>query len=311
MTRMQALFRWIASLFLALVSSLSFAAAAQEAESHSADARSAAPAEQTRPALWKVADDDTTIWLFGTIHALPSGIDWFDGAVREAFDGSQELVTEITDTDPVEVQRLVLDRAKLPEGQSLRAMLNPEVKAAYEKQLANLALPVQTFDGFEPWYAALTLSTLSFVRQGYDSANGVEHALSGRAKALGRGHAALETAEFQIGLFDSLPLEAQKRYFAEMVEKLPSSAEQLGEMIEAWRTGDAEALAALMNAEADDPLLIEMILTGRNKTWAGWIDQRLEQPGTVFLAVGAGHLAGEGSVQDQLAARGVSVQRVQ
>ena len=113
---MHALFRWIAGLLLALVSCLSIPAFARGAERGLVAAAPATPSEKARPALWKVADEDTTIWLFGTIHALPPGVDWFDGTVREAFDGSQELVTEITDADPVEVQRLVLSRAMLPQG---------------------------------------------------------------------------------------------------------------------------------------------------------------------------------------------------
>ena len=44
---------------------------------------------------------------------------------------------------------------------------------------------------------------------------------------------------------------------------------------------------------------------------AEWIGNRLEEPGTVFLAVGAGHLAGEGSVQDQLSANGIAAERLQ
>ena len=47
------------------------------------------------PALWKVADDDTTVYLFGTIHALPEGKDWYSGTIAKAFDASGELVTEI------------------------------------------------------------------------------------------------------------------------------------------------------------------------------------------------------------------------
>jgi uncharacterized protein YbaP (TraB family) len=41
------------------------------------------------------------------------------------------------------------------------------------------------------------------------------------------------------------------------------------------------------------------------------VRERLHKPGTVFVAVGAGHLAGKGSVQAQLAAAGISAQRVQ
>lgn len=305
---MQHFLRRIACLLLALLSLLSVPALAND---QPVAAMQATPVAKAYPALWKVADADTTIWLFGTIHALPEGVDWFDGPVRAAFEGSQELVTEITDTDPLEMQRLILTHATLPKGQSLRAMLSPEVKASYEKQLGELGLPAQAFDGYEPWYAAVALSTLPLARQGYDPRHGVEQALDARAKALGRPHAALETAAYQLGLFDSLSADAQKRYFADVVAQLPSISEQLRQIVAAWRKGDAETLARLMNADEDDPALIEMLLTGRNRNWAGWIKHRLDRPGTVFLAVGAGHLAGPGSLQDQLAAQGVKTQRVQ
>jgi uncharacterized protein YbaP (TraB family) len=77
-----------------------------------------------------------------------------------------------------------------------------------------------------------------------------------------------------------------------------------------WIAGDADGLAAMMNAELDDPLLRKRLLTDRNARWAQWIDQRLKQPGTVFVAVGAGHLAGSDSVQRQLRKRGIKARRV-
>jgi uncharacterized protein YbaP (TraB family) len=309
---MQRLIRRVAGLVLALLSCLSITASAQT-NPHlvPVPVTLAAPVEKAVPALWKVTDRDTTIYLFGTIHALPAGIEWFGGPVQEAFDRSQELVTEITETDPAQMQRLVVAHAMLPQGQSLRGMLTPELKTSFEQELGTLGLPAQAFDGYEPWYAAIALSTLPLLQSGYDSKNGVEQALDSRARALGHPHSALETAEYQIGLFDSLPLDAQKRYFAEVVDKLPTVTDDLAKIVVAWRHGDAETLARLMNADEDDPALIEMLLTNRNKNWAGWIKQRLARPGTVFIAVGAGHLAGPGSVQEQLAAQGITTQRVQ
>jgi uncharacterized protein len=314
MGRMKRLLRRIGYLLLALVSCLSVTASAQPQQSGQSQLVPVTPpatGEKAVPALWKVTKGSTTIWLFGTIHALPPGIDWFGGPVRDAFDGSKELVTEITDTDPLEMQKIVLAHAVLPEGQSLRGMLTPTVKLAYEKQLTDLKLPLQAFDGYEPWYAAVALSTLPLLRTGYDAQNGVEQVLDARAKQLGHPHGALETAAYQIGLFDSLPIEAQKSYFAEVVDQLPTMTDQLGQMVAAWRKGDADGLARLMNTEEDDPRLMEALLINRNKNWAAWIRQRLEKPGTVFVAVGAGHLAGAGSVQEQLAAQGIVAQRVQ
>ncbi|MDR2858067.1 MAG: TraB/GumN family protein [Novosphingobium sp.] len=298
---MKLLFRRIACLLLALFFHLPFAASAQPF----------APAGQASPALWKVSDQDTTIYIFGTIHVLPPEIDWFRGTVQRAFDGSQELVTEITGTDPAAMQRLVLSHAMLPPGQSLRGMLTPELKTSYEKELVGFGLPAQAFDGYEPWYAAVALSTLPLIRSGYAGENGVEQVLDQRAKALGHPHSALETAEYQIGLFDSLPAEAQKRYFAEVVGKLPTVAGQFDRIIDAWRKGDAESLASLMNDDEDDPELIGVLLINRNRAWAEWVRQRLAKPGTVFVAVGAGHLAGPGSLQEQLAAQGIAAERVQ
>ena len=302
---MHAFIRRLACLFAAFIAFLSNPVVAEQ------PVKVAAASESALPALWKISDEDTTIWLFGTIHALPAGIDWFGGKIASAFDGSQELVTEIADADPVEMQQLVLSHATLPQGQTLRGMLTAEQKAAYEKQLGTLGLPPQAFDGYEPWYAAIALSTLPLLKSGYDQQNGVEQVLDARAKALGRPHSALETAAYQIGLFDSLPLDAQKAYFAEVVDQLPQVTEQLGQIVTAWRKGDADGLAKLMNADEDDPQLIEMLLIRRNKNWADWIKARMDRPGTVFVAVGAGHLAGPGSVQDQLAGKGIKAERVQ
>ena len=81
-----------------------------------------------------------------------------------------------------------------------------------------------------------------------------------------------------------------------------------------WVEGDADGLAAIMNEgfEEGDDTFATALLYDRNANWAEWIDARLEStPGTVFIAVGAGHLAGSKSVQDYLAAREIEAERVQ
>lgn len=266
---------------------------------------------KARPAMWQVSDADTTIYLFGTIHALPQGIDWFGGAVATAFDGSEELVTEIIESDAAQMQTSVLNKAVLPPGANLREMLTPAQRTAYEAALATYGIPAPTFDRYKPWYAAIFLSALPVLRDGYASENGVEQQLDTRAKAAKRPHSALESADYQLGLFDSLPQATQLRYLNEVVAELPTAKNELGEMVEAWKRGDADTLARLMNEEQDEAELMERLLTNRNKTWADWIKARLAKPGKVFVAVGAGHLAGTGSVQEQLTARGIATTRVQ
>jgi uncharacterized protein YbaP (TraB family) len=53
------------------------------------------------PALWEVTvpGGDQRIWLFGTVHALPDGVEWRTPALEEALAGSDMLVVEIADLD--------------------------------------------------------------------------------------------------------------------------------------------------------------------------------------------------------------------
>ncbi|PLK25932.1 TraB/GumN family protein [Novosphingobium sp. TH158] len=276
-----------------------------------ANAKAAAPAGMARPALWKVSDPDTTIYLFGTIHALPGGINWFEGPVAKAFNASEALVTEIPEADPAAMQGTVMKLAALPRGESLRTMLSAKDNAALDKALKDLSLPKSALDQFEPWFVAVTLGTMPLLRNGYSAENGIEMQLQNRAKAAKRPHLGLETVEFQLGIFDSLPRKKQVTYLRQVIKGLPKFKQQLDGMVKYWSTGNATRLGQMINADQSDPALMKALLSNRNRNWTGWIRNRLDQPGTVFVAVGAGHLAGRDSVQAMLKKRGIKVTRVQ
>ena len=289
--------------------------AQRAAVAHEANDQLAPPAVpasiSAKPALWRIRRGGTTIYLFGTVHALPRGVVWFAGPVASAYTASGELVTEIIDKSPEDMRAIVLARALLPPGQTLRHMLGSADRARFENSLRANGLVIDAFDQFRPWYAAVALSTRPLLTSGFDPAHGADEELSARALAEGRRHVALETPEFQLGLFAALPMATQLRYLHEVVRNLPAIQRELRAMVRAWEAGDAPRLARLMNEDSDDPHMRVVLLVDRNKAWARWIKARLARPGTVFLAVGAGHLAGPGSVQAQLAAMRITAVRVQ
>lgn len=273
------------------------------------------PAEQVElggPALWKVSDEDTTIYLFGTVHALPKDVDWYKGNVADALASSDMLVTEIMMTPETAstMQSLIMNTGMLPSDKNLRDMLDETQRASYEAAMTKLGMPVATFDRFEPWYASMMLSMMPLMKEGYSPDTGVEAVLTtkgGETKPRGE----LETIEFQMGLFDQLPLDSQIAFLVQAVEGVDSIKGMLDKMVAEWLEGDADGLAELMNEGLTDTVLADRLLYQRNTNWAEWIDTRLDTPGTVFIAVGAGHLAGEKSVQDALELRGIETSRVQ
>jgi len=274
-------------------------------------AAAVAPApKQVKPALWKVADEDTTIYLFGTIHALPKGLTWLEGPVQQALDSSSELVTEIPEVPAGEQQKAVMAIGLL-KGETLRSLMSDADRTAYEALLARLKIPAEAFDQLEPWLAGITLGVMPYAMAGYGADSGAEAVLRKAALAKGKTLGALETVDYQLGLFDQLPREAQLKFLGEAVRDFDKSFAIIGTMTDEWGTGDPEGLGKLMNENMDDPEMAESLLYQRNRNWAGWIRKRLDQPGTVFIAVGAGHLAGLNSVQDVLKQQGVASIRVQ
>jgi len=320
-----------------------FAASPVLADDHAGHAAGEAAAAPKGPALWKVADSDTTIYLFGTVHVLPKDVEWYDATIATALEGSDILVTEIP-MDPASeaaMQQLALTKGSLPAGTTLRSLLSAEQKATYTAALGELGAKIEAaqlaqvpaearaqyedakakglvpspadalagqFDGMKPWLVGLTMSILPLTFEGYDPNSGVEKVLLGKVADKEKG--ALETAEFQLGIFDGMPQDAQITFLMEAATNLDETKPLLDRMVAEWVEGDADSLAAVMNESMDDPKVADALLYSRNRNWAEWIDTRLDTPGTVFIAVGAGHLAGAKSVQDYLAQKGIKVSRV-
>jgi uncharacterized protein YbaP (TraB family) len=274
-----------------------------------------APAAKTQdadPALWVVKDQDTTIYLFGTIHVLKPGLTWFDEAVKKAFDAAQEVKLELVMPDPQAMQSLVMATGMAPAGTPpLTERLPADKRAAFAKAVTDLGLPANALDKYKPWLAATQLSIAPLSKQGYAAASGPEEVITAAAKEAGKPVTGLETAAQQLGYFSSLSDAAQIKFLTSTLDDLPKGNDEMDTMVDDWARGKPELLAKTMNDDLkESPELAKTLLVDRNQRWAGWIKQRLATPGTVFIAVGAGHLAGKDSVQAQLAKLGVKTARV-
>lgn len=265
------------------------------------------------PALWKVADEDTTIYMFGTIHMLPADVDWNSGVVNIALESADTLVTELNMTPEIsaEIGKAFQERGMLPQGTTLRSLMSEEQLASFEAGMAKINVPAQTFDAMEPWLASFALLQVVSAAVGITGENGVETVLE---KAVGPEvkREALETVETQIFVFDALPYDQQMVYFLEFASDPVEGIKGLNTLVSEWEQGNADTVGEMMSeALKSHPEIAERLFFKRNENWAEWIDNRLDTPGTVFMAVGAGHLAGEKSVQDYLKQKGIETRRVQ
>ena len=263
------------------------------------------------PAVWVVRDADTTIYMFGTFHLLDGKSDWFNDEVRTAFDAAQEVTLEaIMPDDPRALQALVMKYALDPSGRTLPERLDAATKSKLDQALTAAGVDPRSFDRFKPWFAASALTSLSVERHGLTGAAGPEAAIKQLGLSSGKKISELEGIEKQLAMFDRLPEAEQVKYLEQTLDENKDLEKQLPVLLKAWGTGNTKKLAAMLNEGLKKtPAIYKAMFVDRNATWTDWIAQRLDKPGTVFLAVGAGHFAGKDSVLDMLARRGLKWKR--
>ena len=266
------------------------------------------------PALWQVSDKDTTIYLFGTIHLLPRESRWRTPKLDEAVQNSQTLVLEtLIDTSNPQQLAGVMAALGFSSGlPPLASRLDASKRPALEAAIVKTRIPRPMFDRMESWAAAFTLLGVQFQTLGVEGEQGVEAVLRKSFAASGKAVDQLETNQEQLSFFDRLPENAQRQLLEGAIENPQAMRTQFDGMLKSWLSGDVDDIGKTFNRDLQSsPELKAALLTRRNFSWSQWIERRMKQPGTVMVAVGAGHLAGEESVQRYLQSRGYKVKRLQ
>ncbi|MCR6633494.1 TraB/GumN family protein [Devosia sp.] len=268
---------------------------------------------QAAPAIWKVSDEDSSIWLFGSIHLLPPGTEWrteiFDNLIDEA-----ERVYFETDLGPEaqpKIIALTMERGFARDGRLLNQRISEKLMGKVRSAAERFAVPVPTLLAMQPWMAASTISVSALVQAGYDPNAGVDTMLQQEISVERQGF--LETAEEQIDVIAG-GSEADQII---MLEATLAEAERIvtmiDEMKDAWLGGTPETLADLFLAEmgAYGEGFMDRLIVDRNENWVEQIEVMLAENEAAFLVVGAGHLVGDHSVVKLLEQQGFSSERVQ
>src|SRR5579872_46424 len=238
----------------------------------------------TEPALFVVRDADTTIYIFGTFHALDGKSQWFDSSLRRAFEQSDELVLET---------------------------LVPEKPSDVVPGPAGFRPPSVTPSA--SFLATARMAINAGQARGMEVGNGADMVLRRIAEAEGKPVEGLETLQLQVNMFNHMPtaVPASRPKSSASANQMSGLSKAMAEMQEAWTRGDQSIFVSKLNElKAASPETYRMMFTDRNARWADWIRARMQTPGTVFVAVGAGHLAGKDSLLVKLAERGLPSQRV-
>ena len=303
------------ALGLALAAAVAFQpleALAQAAQPAPAAARVVPPAaEGAGPALWVIRDADSTLYLFGTVHLLRPTTAWGSTRVDAAFDSADQVWFEISNPDDQAAILPLMRQYGLSPDRQLSHLITTGELTLLDNAARSIGSNAVQMDVFRPWLAGLNLSIAAIAKAGYDPQSGVELVLKARAEAAGKPVHGFETIDRQIGILAGMSEADQLAFLRSTLEDFDDATVELDQMVDAWAAGDVSAFERITVDEmrAESAAIYQALLVQRNTDWAGQIQTLLEGSGTVFIAVGAAHLAGDDSVQEILADRGVTVTR--
>jgi len=271
-----------------------------------------AGAASADPSLWHIQDEDSDIYVFGTVHILRDGIEWQTEEVMAAFNEADTVYFEAPVNDPeqaVAMQQVVFANAMNPAGVTLSSLVSESTWASIEEFAPQVGFSAPQLEPLRPWIATIQLGVGFIVASGYDPLTGVEATLWPMAHEAGKTLAYFETVEEQIGFFANLPQDVEVRLLEETMAEFSASPDQLDQLVTSWASGDQVAIDDVMNGQmrADAPELHDIIIVQRNARWVEEISDILDGSGTVFIAVGSGHLPGDQGVIALLRDRGIEI----
>ncbi len=271
--------------------------------------------EAQGPAIWRTGDEDTTVYLFGTVHVLPPSLVWRNTKFNEIFDQADIVYFEadVSGQDPALV-RAISKLGFMPIGEDLFSILSSSERDEIVEAIKTLNLPSAAIAKMRPWFAAMAITLQTIESMGQDPESGVEQVLHPEAKAAGKELRYFETAEEQLSFMANLDQSVQVNMLMETVRQIDDIGKTIIAMDNAWVVGDVAGLHDIVMSDpsmASDEMM-EVMLEKRNQNWVVELNRVVEkEEGVFFVAVGAAHLVGDKSVVQMLKDGGFDVTRLQ
>ena len=267
------------------------------------------------PAMWLAEDDDSKVYLFGSIHVLPEGVRWYTPAIARAFENAEELVIESKADDSegdMEMSDYIDARALLPEGQTLDELLSPADYARLQELVTILELDEYRISRMQPWLLRIVLTNEIFEHSGMQRTLGVDNLFEQSALRNEMKISALETPREAMMTLAEYPLEVQVRQLSESLNKTAGESENgdFSGLLLSWAMGDIDRNARLIAASMS-PLTYRNVVVDRNRKWLPRLEGYLAKPQQTMVVVGNAHLVGKGNLIDMLKHRGHTVSRIQ
>jgi len=259
--------------------------------------------------LWRISGKglEKPSYLFGTIHLICQKDFFMPEAAEEMLKETERIAFELDMDDPAVLMGMA-GKMNMRNDTVLSDLLEAEdleILSTWFKD--SIGVDLASVAGQKPF----VLTSMMYPKMMQcKSLTSFEGTFMDMAREQEKEIIGLETVEYQMGIFDSIPYSVQAEELVKMVERWDSTVIELAELVESYKSQDISSAAeSFKESSAGMEEFEEVLLQNRNKLWISRIDSIThEQP--TFIAVGAGHLGGEEGVINLLKAEGFTLEPI-
>jgi uncharacterized protein YbaP (TraB family) len=287
-----------------------------------ADALAAAETAQAQPipprgTLYRVRYHDHTSYLFGTIHVGRPDFFPLEPQATQALSEAATLALELDLRDAAAMQDAVQKYGMYIGDDTVDKHLSALGLQRLQAALTQSHIPFERVAHMKTWMIANLLLVAALEQQGYHTDLSTESYLSAAAAEQGKSIVGLESADFQLSLFDSLTEKQQEQYLIDNLKDMQSGEmrKNTQELVDAWASANQKAFNHLLAQAQKDrttsgKFFIQVLLAKRNPVLADKIEAMIKDQKASFVGIGLLHLIGSNGVPQLLAKRGYTVTKL-
>lgn len=266
--------------------------------------------------LWEIQGPGLSkpSYLYGTIHIINSEDYFLPSGTMAAFDGAKKVFFEIDMKEMSDISKLMgmMNKLFMKDGKTLKDLVTEEEYAMIGDHFKKMGLPIFMLERMKPMFLSV-FAYGDMDPSGLKNGNmkSYEMEFMEMAKNTSKETGGLESIDFQIGLFDEIPYEAQAKMLVDAIKSSDvGSNDEFKKMTQLYVTQDIQGMIASISEEGSSVAGFEdKLLNDRNKNWIPQIiEESKKQP--TFFAVGAGHLGGPMGVINLLRKSGYTLKPV-
>ena len=264
--------------------------------------------------LWKIQSKTSTVYVLGSLHLAKKEIYPLSQKIENAFDQSDFLVVEanVNDIKKIDIQKL-MESAFYPANDALEKHVSPETFEWVKKETEGLGIPLELLDKQKPWFLAMTLVSLESIKLGLDPNLGIDKYFLSKAEGK-KKILELESLDYQIRLLSGFSEKDQELFLIYTLKDLNVMEQEMGPLIQAWVSGDAQAMESILARSVSEDkrlsAILEKLIFERNRRMVAKIEDFLRTKETYFVIVGAGHLVGNQGILKLLRGKGYLIEQL-